>query len=232
LISLTDATGIASERTLQPVLARPENRDLTLVASEHFTPGDISLAAQVARVKAAQPDVILCYAGGTGFGTVLHNLSEASVHLPLITSSANISPTQLKQYANDLPPALYFNGSVYQSPPALWPAPLRRNITDMLAAFKEAGAEVNSSSGIAWDPALILVSALRKLGPNATSDQLRDYLLGLHGFAGVTGTYDFRIGDQHGLTDANVLVVKWDPVHVTFPPVSRPGGYPIPEAAN
>jgi hypothetical protein len=79
-----------------------------------------------------------------------------------------------------------------------------------------------------WDPARIIISGLRKLGPNATPEQLRDYIASLHSFAGVSGAYDFSVGDQHGLTQDAQIVVRYDP---TAPGgtkvVSQQGGAPL-----
>jgi ABC-type branched-subunit amino acid transport system substrate-binding protein len=65
-------------------------------------------------------------------------------------------------------------------------------------------------SALLWDPALIYVDALRHLGPDAKAADIRDYIENLHGFAGICGTYDFRDGNQRGLTADNVLVLRWD----------------------
>ena len=228
ILMSTDATGQSSDRTLQYLLTQRENRDLKIVTWQHFNVTDISVAAQVEQIKFAKPDAVISFVGGAAFGTVLRNLNDAGVHLPVFTSSANINPTQLDQYKAFLPPQLYFNGVPYQAREVLPAGALRDNVDAFYDAFKAAGQEVSPGSGIAWDPAWLVVSAIRKLGFAATPQQLRDYLLNLHGFAGVSGTYDFRIGDQHGLTDREVLVVKWDPANRTFPPVSLPGGFLMP----
>ncbi len=81
---------------------------------------------------------------------------------------------------------------------------------------------------LAWDAGRLVVNALRTLPAGATAAQLRDFISQLHGFAGVNGVYDFRTGDQHGLTDASVIVSRWDPLQKLMVAVSRPGGAPLP----
>ena len=75
--------------------------------------------------------------------------------------------------------------------------------------------------------AALVVSGLRKLGPSATPQQLRDYLLGLRKYPGVNGAYDFSIGDQHGLGADSLVFVSWDPNTRNFSLVSGPGGLPL-----
>ena len=77
---------------------------------------------------------------------------------------------------------------------------------------------------MAW----IVLSGLRKIGPNATAEQLRDYILSLRGFAGVDGIYDFSDpADQHGLSDRNVVMVAWDGKTKGWIPLSGLGSVPV-----
>jgi branched-chain amino acid transport system substrate-binding protein len=39
---------------------------------------------------------------------------------------------------------------------------------------------------------MIVIDALRHLGPQATASQIRDHTAHLRGFAGVNGIYDFK----------------------------------------
>jgi len=78
---------------------------------------------------------------------------------------------------------------------------------------------------LAWDPALLVVDAFRHAGPNATADQLRDYLERLHGFAGINGLYDFRDNLNRGIGENNAMMTKWDPQRGTFVAVSKAGGH-------
>jgi branched-chain amino acid transport system substrate-binding protein len=226
-INPTDAGGQATDKILGDLAQAPENRDLTIVTVEHFAPGDLSVAAQIERIRAAKPDVLITYASGPGFGTILRNLYDSGAAIPVMTSAANLDPVQLNQYKAFLPKSMVFNALLYYGRDTLPRGLQRQTIDDFINAFKGGNERLTPGSGFAWDPAWIIVSAIRKLGPSATPAQLRDYLAGLHGFVGVNGTYDFRIGDQHGLTDNAVIFVRWDPVAGDFVPVAKPGGIPF-----
>ena len=227
VIDATDATGQASDKMLSYALTLPENASLQYVAFEHFNPTDISIAAQAQRMLASHPDAVVCLAGGTAFGTVLHGLYDAGLHVPVLTSGANLDATQLNQYKSFLPAAMYFNSLLFFGRDALPKGGVRTQVDHLYDAFKTAGQKVNPSSGFSWDPGWIVVSALRKLGTNVTPAALHDYLEALHGFDGVDGTYDFRTGDNHGLNDLSVIMVTWDAAKSDFSVVSKPGGYPL-----
>jgi branched-chain amino acid transport system substrate-binding protein len=227
MISTTDASGQATEKATYDSLALRENQSVQLVAAEHFNVPDTSVAAQIARIKAAQADSIIVWAAGGAFGTVLRALTDAGLNVPVMTTAANLNPTQLRQFASFLPSNLYFNGLAYSAKDQLGRGAQRDRVNEFYAAFRVAGQEPTPESGFAWDPLLIGTDALRTLGPDVAPKALRDYLLSLHGFAGIGGVYDFRRGDQHGLTDQAVIIVKWDAAKQQFVVVSHFGGVPL-----
>jgi branched-chain amino acid transport system substrate-binding protein len=229
MLALTDASGQSSDKNVAAALQRPENRDLRLVLHEHFAPGDISVAAQIARIKAADADFLFVSATGTPFGTVLRGVVDAGLTLPIITSAANMTLTIFKPFGTSLPAPVAFNAPRYWGLTPERAGPLRAAIGEYHAAYRAAGADPTPNDHYLWDPARIVVAALRKLGPDATAQQLRDYLLDLHGFPGILGVYDFRIGDQHGLGDDATIMVHYNAQKESFEPASGPGGSPLQE---
>jgi ABC-type branched-subunit amino acid transport system substrate-binding protein len=95
------------------------------------------------------------------------------------------------------------------------------------AAFKAAGVAPTTLSAYAWDPMNIVISAFKQIGPDATATQIRDYIANLHDFGGVNGSYDFRLGDQHGLGVDSVVLVKWSPAAGAVVAASQTGGRPL-----
>jgi hypothetical protein len=57
--------------------------------------------------------------------------------------------------------------------------------------MKLGGVKVDYVSTTVWDPGLLIVDALRKLGTGATSNQIKEWLSGLKGWVGSNGTYHF-----------------------------------------
>jgi branched-chain amino acid transport system substrate-binding protein len=226
ILATTDATGQQSERTLRSTLTLPENASLHIVAAEHFNPTDVSIAAIVANIKAAEPDIIFGVANGPAFGTLLRSLHDAGVDVPVLASAANMNYEQLAQYNGFVPKELLFNGFVFQDPSAVR-GTLRRQIDAGLAAFRTANVRPTVLHALAWDPSVLLLDALRSIGPDATATQLRDYLEQLHGKPALTGIYDFRSGNQHGLNETSVILVRWEPKTADFKAVTGPAGAPL-----
>jgi len=233
IIVSTDATGQRSDKQIDYTLHLPENKSLVTVAYEHFNDNDISVAAQLARIKAADPQFLYVSASGTPFQTVLRGIMDAGLgKLLIVTSAANMETQMLAPWVKSPPDQLTFNG------PRFWgtstdPDPrVKAAIASYHAAFQRIGAEMTPNDEFYWDPAQIAVDAYRHLGTGATAAQVHDYMENLHDFAGIAGIYDFRVGDQHGLGDDATVVLQWDPVKSTFFPVSGPGGVALRKVAN
>jgi len=227
IITATDAIGQEMDRSFATALALPENKGMQVVATEHFNPTDISIAGQVARVKSANPQAILTWVTGTPFGTLLHGLHDAGVDVPTSSSTGNMSFKQMAQYQSFLPTNLYFAGLRSMSREGTLPGPVHDAQDVYFDAFKAAGIRPDVLNAIDWDPAMIVVDAYRHIGPDATADQLRDYIDDLHGWAGTSGVYDFSDPEQRGLTIAALVVDRWDPAKNDFVPASHPGGDPL-----
>lgn len=76
--------------------------------------------------------------------------------------------------------------------------------------MKANGMSPDALTGAVWDAGLIVVDALRKLGPTATSAQIHAYLANLRGWPGIFGVYDFTKYPQRGLGADAVVMVQWN----------------------
>jgi branched-chain amino acid transport system substrate-binding protein len=222
-LNTTDASGQIADRDIASVMAEPEFKDMTMLATEHFSAPDTSVTAQVSKIKALNPQAMIIWAPGTAFGTALHAVTDVGLNIPIATTSANMIIAQMKSYASFVPKDVLFQGVPYVAGAAHKDTPAMANFA---AAMKDNNMPQDFQTGMAWDPALIVIDALRKIGPNATAAQLHTYLEGLHDYTGITGTYDFRDGSQRGLGIDSTLIMRWDPDKLDFVSVSKAGGAP------
>lgn len=209
LITTTDASGQASEQDFQDVFHSPEFSDLTLVASEHLAPTDLSAVAQISHISAAAPDAIAVWTPGTAFATVLRAMKDAGLDLPTASTQANMSRPQLRQYDAMLPTALYFQTEPFMGHVAATPQAQRAQ-TFFFDAVKKSDLVPDALMSGSWDPAMIVVDALRRLGTNVSASRLRDYIDGLHDYGGICGIYDFRGSNHRGLTQKDAIIMRWE----------------------
>jgi branched-chain amino acid transport system substrate-binding protein len=226
-LSTTDATGQNFDQAIDGVLALPENKDVRLVAREHFNPADISAQAQLARIRAANPQVIILGTSGTPTGTAMRGISDLQINVPIATSNAAATYAMMSQYAPILPKDLYFFAVLNLAPEAITNKAVQSEIGIYSHWLSRAGVKPDGIPSNTWDAGSIVVSAFRKLGTAATADQIRDYIANLRGFPGAMGVYDFKTHPGRGVGEENVVIVRWDATRGTWVGVSRPGGIPL-----
>jgi branched-chain amino acid transport system substrate-binding protein len=227
IITTTDASGQDGDRGIDAGMSDPQNKEMSVVAHEHFTPGDVSVDAQIARIKASGAQALIVYAAGTPFGTVLHSVANVGLEVPMSTTTANLSYAEMKQFGAFLPKELYFTGPPGVAVDVLPNGALKDAARTFAASARAAGLQPDIGLLAAWDPALMTIAALKKLGLGATSDQIESYIENLHGWAGAYGIYDFRDGSQRGLSASNGIIVRWDPAKDYWVGVSKLGGAPL-----
>jgi len=226
VITSTDATGQDVDKQLDGILAMPENKGVSFVIREHFNPTDISVSAQMQRIRASNAQALLTWSTGTPFGTLLRGAHDAGIELPVGASNGNMTFLQVTQYKSFLPRELYFPGARGFS---LEPA--RGGVHDAqvryFAALKAAGMRPDIAPSLIWDPTLLVIDAYRHLGTDASADQMRGYITGLKGWAGVDGIYDFtdREHANRGLGENAGIMYRWDPDAEQFTIVSKIAGY-------
>jgi len=216
VLNSIDATGQSMETEFDSVLQSPEGRGLQIVSREHFSGSDISVAAQVSQIKAQNPQVVLSFAAGAAFGTLLRGLHDGGVDVPVIGAAGNMVSAQLAQYSAFIPRELYFFVSGGVAPNTFAPPRVKTVERAYFDAFKAAGIEPGIADAISWDTGTLIVDALRAVGTDATPQQIRDHLEHLKGWAGVFGLYDYQQYPHRGLGPSATVVYRWDPAKRVF----------------
>lgn len=229
LITSTDASGQDAERGVDEVLKLPENKDVKLVERVHFNPTDVSVAAQIERVKAAKPQAFIAWSTGAPIATVFKGIVQAGLDVPVATTDGNMTYAQMKQYAAFLPKQLYFPSAAWAAhgPGVEVPAAVQKAQDEFYAAYKAEGAAPDAAANHGWGPAMVIIDALRKLPENATAAQVREYIAKQTSYAGINGVYDYQKVPQRGLSVENAIVTRWDAAQQRWEPVSKATGIPL-----
>jgi branched-chain amino acid transport system substrate-binding protein len=230
MLTTSDASGQDNLHSLDLALQLPENKGMQVVDREQFAQTDISAAPQAQRIKASGAQAIFAYPTGAPFGTALHAFYDAGLDLPIDTAGPNLDPVLLDRFKSVLPHAeLVIANASFFNHDRKTSDPLKAPIDEFYTELGAAGIKPTVANAFTWDPARIIIAALRKYGTNATPAQIRDFISNLHDFPGVSGMYDFRIGDQHGLTQDAEVVIRYDPTSPSGQRiVSQQGGTPFP----
>jgi branched-chain amino acid transport system substrate-binding protein len=226
-IFATDAGGQGAEKALLTALTLPENKSIELVAQQHFSTGDASTAAQMARIQGEKPDALVAWATGGPAATLFRGARDIGLDVPTVSSPGNLTGAFLKQYASLLPPQLIFPAVPYYASGAPTDPATKAAVAKLTSALEATGTEPDMIAISAWDPAMLLVDALRTLGLDASAPSLRTHLGNLRGWVGADGVYDFHATPQRGIGESNVVMVHWDVQRGSGMAVSNFGGVPL-----
>ena len=229
LITSTDASGQDAERGIDEVMKLPENKAMVMVERAHFNPTDVSVSAQIERVKAAQPQAFIAWSTGAPIATIFKGIIQAGLNVPVATTDGNMTYAQMKQYAAFLPKDLYFPVGLWaaQSASVKVPPEVKKAQDEFYAAYKAENAAPDVASNHGWAPAMLLIDALKKVGPNATAAQVREALAHMKNHPGINGMVDFEAVPQRGLSVQNAVVTRWDAGRQSWETMSQPTGIPL-----
>jgi branched-chain amino acid transport system substrate-binding protein len=221
-ISSTDASGQDGDRNIEAAAAKEK---ITLIEREHFNPTDVSVSAQIARIKAASPQALVVWTTGTPFGTVLRSIRDVGLDVPVLSTNGNITRAQMKQYGPLLPKDLMFPGAAFLDPDQITDKGVKAVVKTFYdGVHAQGGANPDWGNNNCYDGARLFVEALKKYGLNATPQQVRDYIHSLRNWPGVNGRYDFTAEPQRGLGDDSIVMVRWDGGKDNWVAISKPGG--------
>lgn len=225
----TDASGQDGDRSIDGVLAYPENKSMTKVIAEHFNPSDVSVAAQIARIKQSGAQAILAWTTGAPAATVLRGMIQGGLDIPVAPTSGNQTFAAMHQWKSFLPKQLILASALY--PPHDGVLTLDPRVEkaqhEMYAVLGTQGLKADNMVATSWDAGLIVVAGLRKLGLTVTAAQLRDYIATLTDFPGIDGIYDFKKYPERGLGPEASTVTAYDPATDAWIWLSKPGGAPL-----
>src|SRR6202012_3054275 len=90
-----------------------ENKDVQLVAREHFNPTDINVTAQIEHIRAAGAQAIVAGVTGSPAATVFKGMIQAGLDIPVAPTSGNQTFQAMKQWASFLPKQLVLASALY-----------------------------------------------------------------------------------------------------------------------
>jgi branched-chain amino acid transport system substrate-binding protein len=137
----------------------------------------------------------------------------------------------MTQFADFLPKQLFIPSSAFPKHAGLYKLDpkVEAEQAKFFAAADAAKLDIDNMSALAWDPGLLIVSLLRKLGPTATAAQFRTAIADTTDFAGINGIYNFKKIPQRGIDSTEALMTTWNATTKQWVPVSELGGKPLAE---
>ena len=225
----TDASGQDAERGFDEVLKLPENSDVQVVERQRFNPKDVSVSAQIERIKAANPQAFIAWSTGAPIATVFKAVLQAGLDVPFGTTNGNQTYAQMEQYKSFLPKELYIPTSVFLPHEGMFKLDpkVEEQQKKFHAAFKAANLKPDNMSALCLGSGQHRGGSAAQVGHQSDSEPNPGLCQQPDSLSGVNGIYDFKSVPQRGLTVKNALVSRWDPAADTWIVVSQPTGAPL-----
>lgn len=224
-LNSTDVSGASGWPVMQSLLAESTNSSFKVVSHQTFDPTSVSVATQMSVIKSANPQALIVWTTGSPFGTVLQAQKQLGMSsLPVYSSAGNAVSGELKHLSNILPKELYFPTGPLYFPPSSLSGGLASAVSAFQAMISKAGGTPNDGWGLAYAPALLLVSALKNIGIGATATQIKTYFEKQSDFPNIYGNYHLSGSNHNGITLNGVFMTTWN--GSDFVQASGPQGLP------
>ena len=210
---IRDNTAFGND-TAQVVKANAVKAAVEIVADEVYSPTDTDVTAQLTRIRALNPDIVLNLAGGLSTAVMVSKkIVQLGMKTPIMLGTNNVVDT----YAQLAPTAVgqsYFAGSKLVLSDLPTSDPLYATISAFLTkyhAMRGAAAKPTANTIPVADAILLTAAVTKGMGSKVLDHAaLRDAIEHAHGIAGLQGFWSFAPTD-HGTSFADgVVVVRYD----------------------
>lgn len=225
IMNSTDGSGSDGYDQFTKQLSTPAFSSFKVVSHQTFDPTDVSVTTQLSKIKAANPQAFIIWTTGTPLGVVLKGMSSLGMEdIPTVTTDGNAAYAELTKFAGLLPKQLYFPTGPLYLPASDLTGATKAPVTAFDSAVTGAGGHGGDPWGLSYDPALLLVGALKHLGVNASAQKILNYMENLHNVPGIFGSYSTSNSDHRGVHVGSIYMTEWN--GSSFAPVSGAGGTP------
>jgi len=202
VISVSNAFGDSGKKQigLQAPGAKVE-----VIAQESFGDKDTDMTAQLLKIKAKNPQAVICWGTNPGPALIAKNMKMLGMTMPLIMSHG-VANRKFIELAGDASNGVIFPaGRLLVVDEISKTDPQRKTLQTYAADFKaEFNREADTFGGHAYDALLLVVNALDKVGPNPQKIRAE---LEKAKLTGISGVFKMTAADHNGLgKDAFVMV--------------------------
>jgi len=210
IITVENAFGESGKEQLA---AQAPKFGLQILQAETFGAKDTDMTAQLAKIRAAQPEALVCWGTNPGPAVVAKNVVQMNMKIPLYQSHGVASPKFIELAESAAEGILLPTGKILVADQLPETDPQKTVLKGYITEFeKRYSMPVSGFGGYAYDGINLLAAALK--GTEGDKKKIAENIGKIKGFVGVTGSFTFSPEDHNGLgPDAFVMVVikdgKW-----------------------
>ncbi len=180
-----------------------------VVEDQTFNPGDTDMTAQLTKIKAASPDVVLMWNAGKEAAIVAKNMQQLGMKTPLVGSPGN-GRKEFIDGAGAAAEGFRFAAGKVLVPDAYGQDSMAYKVaTDFISRYTEAyDAAPDIFAGHAYDAFLVVTNALGRVEGDVTPASVRDAIESTNGLVGIGGTFTYSATDHNGLTESELVFYR------------------------
>jgi branched-chain amino acid transport system substrate-binding protein len=180
---------------------------LEIVQAETFGAKDTDMTAQLAKIRAAQPEAIVCWGTNPGPAVIAKNAVQMNIKVPIYQSHGVASPKFIELAESAANGNLLPTGKILCADQLSDNDPQKPVLKKYIEEFeKRYSMPVSGFGGYAFDSMHLLAQALK--GTEGDKTKIAENLEKIKAFPGITGTFTFSSSDHNGLGDDAFVMVE------------------------
>lgn len=185
---------------------------ITITANEQFAATDTDMTTQLVKIRATEPEFIICWTIGPAASLVSKNVQQLGLNIPLMHCHGIPDPKYLELAGNAAEGTYMPSTKLMAADQLPDDDPQKPMVMEFIRLYRDVYQfdrqyPMNTHSGYAWDAIMLLADALRKAGPD-DSAAIRDALRQTSGFVGVSGIFTLSEEDHNGLDTDSLIILK------------------------
>jgi len=203
ILSVEDAFGESGKEQL---LKQAKDFGIEVIAAETFGGKDTDMTPQLTKIRAAQPQAIICWGTNPGPAVVAKNVKQMNLTIPLYMSHGVASPKFIELAGEASNGIILPTGKILVAKQLPDSDPQKVVLLNYIEQFEKLNnMPVSGFGGYAYDGMKILARAMA--GTDGNREKIRDNIEKVIGQVGVSGIFNFSPQDHNGLgSDAFVMV--------------------------
>jgi branched-chain amino acid transport system substrate-binding protein len=184
-----------------------------IVGSETYATADTDMSTQLARLRAANPQVVLNWGTAQGAGVIAKNMQQLGMlgSVPLISSLATVNPAFLQVAGDAASSAKLVGLKLFVANDLPDDDPLKPVATEFVRRYTARyGKDPDGIAPLTYDALHIVADAARRAGPAADQPTaLRDQIEQTRGLVGATTTWSYSPADHAGSYGVGLVMVNY-----------------------
>ncbi len=203
IITVSNGFGQSGREQLK---ALAKDYGIELVADELFGPKDVDMTPQLTRIRAKNPDAVICWGTNPGPAIVAKNMRQLGMKQQLFMSHGVASKRFIALAGEAAEGIILPAGKILVAHQLPDTDPQKKLLLSYLKRYKARyGEEPSAFGGHAYDAFLLLKQALEKAG--ADRAKIRKALENARGIVGIHGVFNMSPTDHNGLDEKTAFVL-------------------------